>query len=135
LFAYPFFALKTENNKLNIYTQYDILWNQLLKLYDFFSQVRRTCGTTHFIRPCTILHATGFGLPPNFEDCCTKLAVALCCILINFNKTWVICCFWKAKQSTCQILNTANLGTLKIRRRKRTFRCHSYLYRFQGKNE
>ena len=34
----------------------------------FFSQARRTCGTTHFIRPCTILHATGFGLPPNFED-------------------------------------------------------------------
>ena len=35
----------------------------------FFAQARRTCGTTHFIRPCTILHATGFGLPPNFEDC------------------------------------------------------------------
>ena len=35
----------------------------------FFSLARRTCGTTHFIRPCTILHATGFGLPPNFEDC------------------------------------------------------------------
>ena len=34
----------------------------------FFSPARRTCGTTHFIRPCTILHATGFGLPPNFED-------------------------------------------------------------------
>ena len=36
-----------------------------------FSHARRTCGTTHFIRPCTILHATGFGLPPNFEDWCT----------------------------------------------------------------
>ena len=35
----------------------------------FFSQARRTCGTTHFIRPCTILHATGLGLAPNFEDC------------------------------------------------------------------
>jgi hypothetical protein len=35
----------------------------------YFSQARRTCGTTHFIRLCTILHATGFGLPPNFEDC------------------------------------------------------------------
>ena len=35
----------------------------------FFSQARRTCGTTHFIRPCTILHATGFGLPSYFEDC------------------------------------------------------------------
>jgi hypothetical protein len=35
----------------------------------FFSQACRTCGTTHFIRLCTILHATGFGLPPNFEDC------------------------------------------------------------------
>jgi hypothetical protein len=35
----------------------------------FFSQACRTCGTTHFIRPCTVLHATGFGLPPNFEDC------------------------------------------------------------------
>jgi hypothetical protein len=34
----------------------------------FFSQARRTCGTTHFICPCTILHATGFGLPPYFED-------------------------------------------------------------------
>jgi hypothetical protein len=35
----------------------------------FFPQARRTCGATHFIRPCTILHATGIGLPPNFEDC------------------------------------------------------------------
>ena len=35
----------------------------------FCSQARRTCGTTDFIRLCTILHATGFGLPPNFEDC------------------------------------------------------------------
>ena len=35
----------------------------------FFSQACLTCGTTHFIRPCTILHATGIGLPPNFEDC------------------------------------------------------------------
>jgi hypothetical protein len=34
-----------------------------------FSQARRICGTTHFIRPCTILHAMGFWLPPNFEDC------------------------------------------------------------------
>ena len=34
----------------------------------FFSQARRTCGTTHFIRPCTIWHATDFGLPPYFED-------------------------------------------------------------------
>jgi hypothetical protein len=34
----------------------------------FFSQARQTCGTTHFIRSCTILHATDFGLPPNFED-------------------------------------------------------------------
>ena len=34
----------------------------------FFSQAHRTCGTTHFIRLCTILHATGFELPPNFED-------------------------------------------------------------------
>ena len=35
----------------------------------FFSQARRTCGTTHCIRLCTILHATGFGLQLNFEDC------------------------------------------------------------------
>ena len=35
----------------------------------FFSQACRTCGTTHFIRPCTILHASGFGLPPKVEDC------------------------------------------------------------------
>ena len=35
----------------------------------FFSQARRACGTTHFIRLCTILHASGFGLPLNFEDC------------------------------------------------------------------
>jgi hypothetical protein len=34
----------------------------------FFSQARLTCGTTHFIRLCTILHATGIGLPPNFKD-------------------------------------------------------------------
>ena len=37
----------------------------------FFSQARRTCGTTHFIRLCTILHAMGFGLSPKFEDCNT----------------------------------------------------------------
>jgi hypothetical protein len=37
-------------------------WNQLWKLWLFFSQARRTCGTTHCIRQCTILHATGFGL-------------------------------------------------------------------------
>ena len=35
----------------------------------FFSQARPTCGTTHCIRPCTILHAMGFGLQLNFEDC------------------------------------------------------------------
>ena len=72
MFAYPFFALtcqklKTENNKLNIYTQYlyEInFWNYKT----FFSQARRPCGTTHFIRPCTILHASGFGLPPKFKD-------------------------------------------------------------------
>jgi hypothetical protein len=23
--------------------------------FDLFAQARRTCGTTHFIRPCTIL--------------------------------------------------------------------------------
>jgi hypothetical protein len=40
------------------------MWNYMT----FFSQARRTCGTTHFICLCTILHATGFGLPPKFED-------------------------------------------------------------------
>jgi hypothetical protein len=39
------------------------------------------------------------------------------------------------KKSNLSNFKHANLGTLKIRRRKRTFRCHSYLYRFQGKNE
>jgi hypothetical protein len=34
----------------------------------WFSRARQTCGTSHFIRPCTIVHATDFGLPPNFED-------------------------------------------------------------------
>ena len=43
----------------------------------FFSQARRTCGTTHFIRPCTILHATGFGLPPYFEDCGSHLGITI----------------------------------------------------------
>ena len=38
----------------------------------FFSQARRTCGTTHFMRLCTILHAMGFGLLPNFEDWYTE---------------------------------------------------------------
>ena len=42
----------------------------------FFSQARRTCGTTHFIRPCTILHTTGFGLPPYFEDWVISLVLA-----------------------------------------------------------
>ena len=46
----------------------------------FFSQARRTCGTTHFIRPCTILHATGFGLPPYFEDC-VHLSLPTCIII------------------------------------------------------
>ena len=41
---------------------------------------------------------------------CTKLAVELCCILIILTKL-VICSFLKAKQSTCQILSTAILGT------------------------
>jgi hypothetical protein len=31
----------------------------------WFSRARQTCGTSHFIHPCTIVHATGFGLPPN----------------------------------------------------------------------
>ena len=71
MFAYPFSALtqqqlKTENNKLNIYTQYLMksTWNHMT----FFSQACRTCGTTQFIHLCAILHATGFGLPPKFED-------------------------------------------------------------------
>jgi hypothetical protein len=71
LFAYPFFALtwqqlKMDNNKLNIYTQY--LMKSILKLYDFFSQARRACGTTHFVRLCTILHVSGFRLPLDFVD-------------------------------------------------------------------
>ena len=68
LFAYPFFALtrqhlKTENNKLNInwYTQY--LMKSTFENILLFSQAR------HFIRLCTMLHASGFGLPPRFEDC------------------------------------------------------------------
>jgi hypothetical protein len=65
----PFMKISTScllNSML--FLSYEInFWN-----YDFFSQARRTCGTTHFIRPCTILHATGFGLPPNFEDCDIK---------------------------------------------------------------
>ena len=36
---------------------------------------------------------------------CTKLAIELCCILIILTKL-VIYSFLKAKQSTCQILNT-----------------------------
>ena len=67
LVCLPIFALtrqqlKTENNKLNIYTiSYEI------NFWTFFSQA---CGTTHFICPCTILHTSGFGLPPKVEDCC-----------------------------------------------------------------
>ena len=48
----------------------------------FFSQARRTCGTTHFIRLCTILHATGFRLPPNFEDC----IMVMCILKVTLNK-------------------------------------------------
>jgi hypothetical protein len=45
----------------------------------FFSQARRACGTTLFIRLCTILHASGFELvPPSFADCCRDT------YLINF---------------------------------------------------
>ena len=55
-----------------------------MKLYDF-SQTRRTCGTTHFIRPCTILHATGFGLPPNFEDWMMCHKVYLFIIIYSFS--------------------------------------------------
>ena len=53
----------------------------------FSSQARRTCGTTHFIRPCTILHATGFGLPPNFEDWISNL-VCTTCFWITFINIW-----------------------------------------------
>ena len=49
-----------------------------MKLYDFFSQARRTCGATHLIRPCTILHTTGFGLPPNFENCLYSASPPTC---------------------------------------------------------
>ena len=58
---------------------------------------------------------------------CTKLAIELCCILIILTKLELFIAF--------KILNTAILGTEKIRGRKQTFRCRSYLYRFQGKNE
>jgi hypothetical protein len=53
--------LKTENNKLNICTQY-LMKSTFETIWLFFSQARRTCGTTHFIRLCTILHATDYRL-------------------------------------------------------------------------
>ena len=69
LIAYQFCALtrqylKTENNKLNIkwYTLY-LMKSTFETIWLCFSQAR------HFIRLCTNLHASGFGLPPQFEHC------------------------------------------------------------------
>ena len=72
LFAYPFFALtlqqlKTENNKLNIYKQY-LMKSTFETIWFFFTGLSDLWNYSHFIRLCTISRATGFGLPPNFED-------------------------------------------------------------------
>jgi hypothetical protein len=66
LFAYPFFALtrqqlKTENNKLNIYTQY-LMKSTFETIWLFF---HRPVGLVELF----ILYTTGFGLPPYFKDC------------------------------------------------------------------
>jgi hypothetical protein len=68
LFAHPFFALtrqhlKTENNKLNIY------WYTLYLMKSTFETIRIFSQARHFIRLCTILHASDFGLPTKFEHC------------------------------------------------------------------
>jgi hypothetical protein len=40
------------------------------------------------------------------EPSCTKCVVGLCYFFFYyFNTTWVICSFFKGKQSTCQVLN------------------------------
>ena len=115
LFAYLFFALtrqhlKTEKNKLNIYwyTQY-LMKSTFETMWLFFSQAR------HFIRLCTILHASGFGLPAKFEDCniiymyiyieILRRAWPLIIYVIKgkrFNKLW-FCCL---KENTIGQYNT-----------------------------
>ena len=37
--------------------------------FNLFSQARREHGDCRFTSPTAILHAWGFGLPGNFEDC------------------------------------------------------------------
>ena len=66
MFAYLLFALtrqqlKTENNKLNIYTQY-LTKSTFETIWLFF---HRRVGLVELL----ILYATGFGLPSYFEDC------------------------------------------------------------------
>jgi hypothetical protein len=80
---------------------------------------------------------------PNLESLLTQQYVCIMCTLWSDN-TCVFTRFHCVKNAntqliwssaTCQILNTAIMGTWKIGGRKQTFRCHSYLYSFQGKNE
>jgi hypothetical protein len=46
-----------------------------LKLYDFFFTGPSDLWNYSLYTPCTILHATGFELSPNFEDCILPYAV------------------------------------------------------------
>ena len=66
-FALTWQQLKTENNKLNIYTRY-LMKSTFETIWLFFSQASRACGTTQFIRLCTILHASGFRLSSKTDE-------------------------------------------------------------------
>ena len=59
----------------------------------FFSQARRTCGTTHLIRLCTILHVTCFGLLSNFKDWSMEMLILVNSVLL-FNTILESCKVW-----------------------------------------
>jgi hypothetical protein len=88
--------------------------------------------STHFIRPCTILHATGFGLPPNFEDCWrnTKLLFLIWYISVIYmcSEIWglpveLFVCFILVQKMNCFVgvgygcltsLNLQNISVLLV---------------------
>ena len=88
LFAYQFCALtrqylKTENNKLNInwHTLY-LMKSTFETIWLCFSQAR------HCIRLCTNSHASGFGLPPQFENCILYIYIYIYIYIEIVRRAW-----------------------------------------------
>ena len=65
------------------------------------------------------------------DTSCTKCVVGLCYIFYYFNTTWVICSFFKCKQSTCQDLNMVAFNRNKGR--ELVFWCNNYFADFNAK--